>query len=110
MDTKLSQDMAPTAGFAAEMLAKATVTTVFLKSLSHPSRLVVLSRLAERPAKVGELAAMLNLPQAEGSRHLAGLRTDGLVTTRRDGRNVTCSLSEARTARIVQVLHAEFCT
>ena len=110
MDTKVSHDTGPAEGFAEQMLAKATLTSEFLKSLSHPSRLVVLCRLAEGPANVGELEIMLNLPQAEVSKQLARLRADQLVTTRRDGRNVTYSLADARTARIVQLLHAEFCT
>mgnify|MGYP006147642087 CR=1 FL=1 len=87
MDAMNIEAIQPEQGFAAEMLAKATTTTVFLKSLSHPSRLVVLCRLAEGPANVGELESMLNLAQAEVSKQLARLRADKLVTTRRDGRN-----------------------
>ena len=110
MNTKPGQATTIAEGFATEMLSKAALTSEFLKSLSHPSRLVVLCRLAEGPANVGELETMLNLPQAEVSKQLARLRADNLVTTRRDGRHVTYSLTEARTARIVQLLHAEFCT
>jgi DNA-binding transcriptional ArsR family regulator len=44
------------------------------------------------------------------SKQLARLRADNLVTYRRDGRNVTYSIAEARTRRLVQVLHAEFCS
>ena len=109
MEPKVSP-AAPQQGFATQMHDKAAVTSDFLKSLSHPTRLVVLCRLAEGPANVGELEALLNLPQAEVSKQLARLRADQLVTTRRDGRNVTYSLAEPRTARIVQLLHAEFCT
>jgi DNA-binding transcriptional ArsR family regulator len=99
----------PVSGFAEQMLGKATTTTLFLKALSHPARLVLLCRLAEGPATVSEMEAMLGLPQAEVSKQLSRLRADGLVTTRRDGRNVTYSVSEPRTVRIVQLLHAEFC-
>lgn len=109
MDAMNIEAIQPEQGFAAEMLAKATTTTVFLKSLSHPSRLVVLCRLAEGPANVGELESMLNLAQAEVSKQLARLRADKLVTTRRDGRNVIYSLIDERTARVVRLLHAEFC-
>jgi DNA-binding transcriptional ArsR family regulator len=97
-------------GFAEQMLAKATTTTLFLKAVSHPARLVLLCRLAEGPATVSEMEEMLGLAQAEVSKQLARLRADNLVTYRRDGRNVTYSIAEARTRRLVQVLHAEFCS
>lgn len=109
MDRFADQNCSPSEGFSAEMLAKATLTTLFLKSLSHPSRLVLLCRLAEGPANVRELETLLGLAQAEVSKQLARLRADALVATRRDGRNVIYSLSDARTARVVKVLHAEFC-
>lgn len=102
-------DPKPPQGFAAQMLDRATITTQFLKTLSHPARLVLLCRLAEGPATVGEMEEMLGLPQAEVSKQLARLRADGLVTTRRDGRNVTYSVKDDSTVRVVQLLHAEFC-
>jgi ArsR family transcriptional regulator, virulence genes transcriptional regulator len=109
MDTFASADGSTEPRISEEMLAKATVTTQFLKSLSHPARLVVLCRLTEGQAIVGELEELLNLPQAEVSKQLARLRADGLVLTRREGRNVIYSLADERTTRIVRTLHAEFC-
>lgn len=89
-------DPATDAGFAVEMLAMATSTAVFLKSLSHPARLVLLCQMAEGPATVSEMAALVKLPQAEVSKQLARLRADGLVLTRREGRNIIYSISAAR--------------
>ena len=109
MDTKMLEVEPSTRGIAGDMLAMATMTSLFLKSLSHPARLVVLCRLAEGPTHVGDLEALLNLPQAEVSKQLSRLRADGLVTTQRNGRSVIYSLVGGRTARIVQVLHSEFC-
>lgn len=104
MDTKDSA-----ADFVGDMLVKASVTTQFLKSLSHPARLVLLCRLAEGSATVGEMEATLNLPQAEVSKQLARLRAEGLVTATRDGRRVIYSVADDRTVRIVRLLHNEFC-
>ncbi len=95
---------------ASDMMARAEVTTGFLKSLSHPARLALLCRLAEGPATVGDLEAFVDLSQAEVSKHLARLRADRLVSAERNGRSVTYSLVESRTARVVRVLHHEFCT
>ena len=110
MDSAITDDIAAPEGFAAQMLERAALTSVFLKALSHPSRLVLLCRLAEGPATVGEMEAMLGLPQAEVSKQLARLRADGLVTTRRDGRNITYSVKDDSTVRVVRLLHTEFCT
>ena len=110
MDSATTNDTTPPEGFAAQMLERAALTSVFLKALSHPSRLVLLCRLAEGPATVGEMEAMLGLPQAEVSKQLARLRADGLVTTRRDGRSITYSVKDDSTVRVVRLLHTEFCT
>ncbi|MCC5972291.1 MAG: winged helix-turn-helix transcriptional regulator [Pararhodobacter sp.] len=91
------------------MLAQAEQTSDYLKALSHPTRLVILCRLAEGTANVGELEALLELPQAAVSKQLARLRAEGLVVCRRDGRNVFYSLGDARTERIIGALYTEFC-
>lgn len=92
-----------------DMIAHAAVTSEFLKSLSHPARLVILCRLAEGSAHVNELEQILEMPQAMVSKQLARLRSAGLVQANRDGRAVSYSLADARTARIMAVLHEEFC-
>ena len=101
--------MEMTETMARDMLAKAEVTTAFLKSLSHPARLVLLCRLCEGHATVGELEEFVDLPQSEVSKHLARLRADRLVVTERQGRSISYALSEARKARVVRLLHKEFC-
>ncbi len=94
---------------AARMLHNAQRTGEFLKSLSHPVRLVILCRLAEGGASVGELETLLDVPQAAVSKQLARLRDDGLVVARREGRSVFYSLADTRTQRIVGALYDEFC-
>lgn len=94
----------------AQMLRNAQRTGEFLKSLSHPIRLVILCRLSEGGASVGELETLLDIPQAAVSKQLARLREDGLVIARREGRSVFYSLADTRTQRIVGALYDEFCT
>lgn len=109
LNTDLTADR-PTALNAAHMLEGAKQTTVFLRSLSHPSRLVILCRLAEGPARVNELETTLAIPQTAVSKQLARLREEGMVSATRDGRSVVYSLADNRTRRILQVLFEEFCT
>ena len=94
---------------SSQMMENAERTTQFLKSLSHPSRLVILCRLAEGGSSVGELEEMLGVPQAAVSKQLARLREDGLVDCRRSGRSIVYSLADDRTRRVIKALYAEFC-
>ena len=93
----------------AHMLASAERAAVFLKSLSHPVRLVILCRLAEGPARVYELENLLEIPQAAVSKQLTRLRDEGLVRSQRDGRSIIYELADKRTLDIVKAVYAEFC-
>lgn len=62
------------------------------RALASPTRLHILERLAEGELSVKELAAALRMSQPRVSWHLARLRRGGAVRTRREGRQVHCSL------------------
>ena len=66
------------------------------KTFSDPKRLIIISELRRGEKAVGELAAILECPQAVASRHLAILRRSGVVQTRRDGVNIYYSLTNPR--------------
>ncbi len=63
------------------------------KALADPSRLRILNLLLNEPLCVCELGSVLDLPQPLVSRHLAYLRSEGLVTDQRQGMRVQYSLS-----------------
>lgn len=92
-----------------QMMANADKATSFLKSLAHPARLVILCRLAESQATVGELEDAVKLSQPVVSKILGRLRGEGLVTATRDGRSIIYSLADDRTRRIVGMLYEQFC-
>jgi DNA-binding transcriptional ArsR family regulator len=56
--------------------------------LGHPVRVRILELLREREHSVGELQAALDLDSGGTSQHLAVLRKQGLVESRRDGTSV----------------------
>jgi ArsR family transcriptional regulator len=91
------------------MMENAEKTARFLKSLAHPARLVILCRLSEAPASVGELENTLQLAQPIVSKLLGQLRKEGLVTTQRDGRSIIYHLADDRTRQIVGKLYEQFC-
>jgi DNA-binding transcriptional ArsR family regulator len=55
------------------------------EALGDPSRLAIVTRLAERPRAVGELAEVLPISRAAVSQHLKVLKEAGLVTDRAVG-------------------------
>lgn len=67
-----------------------------LRALSHESRLMILCLLRDCERSVGEIEAILELPQPAVSQQLARLRLDDLVTCRRDGRTIYYTLDPAR--------------
>jgi ArsR family transcriptional regulator len=58
------------------------------EALSDPARILILRLLRERELLVGELVAVLKEPQHKVSRHLAVLKSAGLVRDWREGTRV----------------------
>jgi DNA-binding transcriptional ArsR family regulator len=91
------------------MVDNAKRATDFLKALAHESRLVILCILAEGEKSVSELEHELNLRQPTVSQQLARLRTDGLVSTRRDGKIIYYSLASDEARTIIGAIYDVFC-
>lgn len=80
-----------------------------LKAIANENRLMMLCTLAEGERSVGELNAGLDLSQSALSQHLALLREDGLVHTRRDAQTIYYSLAPGPAYRIIRTLHDIYC-
>lgn len=91
------------------MMEKARNASAFLKAMAHENRLVILCLLSERERTVTELEQLLALNQATVSQQLARLRHEGLVATRRDGRQIFYSLPDETTRRFIGALYDKFC-
>jgi DNA-binding transcriptional ArsR family regulator len=91
------------------LLDKVQPATELLKSLSHETRFSVLCQLAEGEKSVAEMEQLLQLRQPALSQQLARLRDDGLVNTRRDGRNIYYSLARNEVREVILALHRAFC-
>jgi DNA-binding transcriptional ArsR family regulator len=97
-------------GIDLDMLhSNAREASEFLKALSHEVRLLILCFLFDGEKSVGEIEKMLKLRQPAVSQQLARLRADGLVETRRNGKNIYYSLSRSEVADVIQALHDVFC-
>ena len=71
---------------------------------------MVLCRLVQGEMSVSELSEALDLRQPELSQHLARLRAEGLVTTRRQGTAIYYALEDRRVLPLIEVLYDLFCT
>ena len=93
----------------AELRESAVEAAAFLKALANESRLLILCNLAEAERSVGELGTLIDLSQSALSQHLAVLRRDGLVKTRKSGQVVFYSLASDATEAVMAILYEYFC-
>ncbi|WP_241504079.1 ArsR/SmtB family transcription factor [Pelagibaculum spongiae] len=93
-----------------ELRENAGEATRLLKALANVNRLMILCMLDGIEMSVGQLNESLDLSQSALSQHLAVLRRDGLVKTRRDAQTIFYSLADPVTSEIVGVLHRRFCS
>ncbi len=91
------------------MMDSAHEASGFLKALAHEGRLLILCLLIDGEKSVSEIEDMLSLRQPAISQQLARLRADGLVETRREGKNIFYSLARSEVRDIVGTLHRSFC-
>lgn len=81
-----------------------------LKAIGSPTRLMLLCALADGEKSVSELTEALELRQAMVSQHLARLRQEGLVTTRREAQSVFYTIADDTAEQIVKILYDRFCS
>lgn len=92
-----------------ELDERAASVAAILSLMGNPHRLRILCRLAETEASVGILVTEVGLSQSALSQHLAKLRANGLVTTRREAQTIFYSLANDEIRTIMTALHHVFC-
>lgn len=80
-----------------------------MKALSNPDRLLLLCQMTQGEKRVGELEVLVGIGQPTLSQQLGVLREEGIVSTRRDGKNIYYQISNPRTLAVMEVLYAQFC-
>jgi DNA-binding transcriptional ArsR family regulator len=80
-----------------------------LRALSNEARLLVLCQLGRGEKSVGELNALVGLSQSALSQHLAKLRAEGLVATRREAQTIFYRIADPRVTALVTALYGIFC-
>lgn len=92
-----------------DLEANAQKASQLLKAMSNEKRLLILCHLTQGERSVGELEKLVGLSQSALSQHLARLRHDQLVTTRRSAQTIFYSLQGTEAESIMHVLHDLYC-
>ena len=80
-----------------------------LKAMANEWRLMILCQLAEGERTVGELQNVLGLSQSALSQHLAILRREKIVRSRKHAQSVIYSLTGDEATKVMESLHDVFC-
>jgi ArsR family transcriptional regulator, virulence genes transcriptional regulator len=92
-----------------ELAPKAAQAESFLKALANRHRLMVLCELHKGEHSVTQLQEAVGLSQSSLSQHLARLREDCLVKTRRESQTIYYSLANENVSRFIALLYDIFC-
>lgn len=80
-----------------------------LRAMSNQHRLMILCQLTSGEKCVGELERMIGLSQSALSQHLARLRRDELVKTRREAQTIFYSLAGPEAQTVIETLYGLYC-
>lgn len=92
-----------------QLRANADAAGQLLKALANPDRLLLLCQLSQGERNVSELEAQLGIQQPTLSQQLAVLRREGLVETRRDGKQIFYRISSPAALAVIETLYRLFC-
>lgn len=92
-----------------DMRQSAAQAVSLLKTLANENRLLIMCVLSEGECSVGSLNQQIDLSQSALSQHLAVLREQGLVQTRRESQTIYYSLADSEAIPLIQTLHDSFC-
>lgn len=88
----------------------ATEAVTALKILANEDRLLLLCQISQGEMCVGDLEQALDIRQPTLSQQLGVLRSEGVVSTRRDGKNIYYSVADKALLEILAVLYRLYCS
>ncbi|AXQ14114.1 MULTISPECIES: ArsR/SmtB family transcription factor [Shewanella] len=93
----------------AAMLSNAENAAKWLKAIANPYRLMILCLLLDQELSVTQLNETVPLSQSALSQHLAVLRAEDLVATRKSSQVVYYSLKNQQVTEVISILHRKYC-
>lgn len=89
---------------------KSEDVATLLKQLSHPQRLLILCCMAESEKSVREIEDACGASQSAVSQFLKGMRLEGLVESRREGKQVYYKIVDKNVLKLIKSLYEIFCS
>ena len=74
------------------------------KTMGNAARLQIVHTLREGPKRVSDIVEATNLAQAKVSQHLAVLRAYGIVSTKREGKDVIYRIANPKLTRVCDLM------
>lgn len=93
-----------------KLVTQAVRAEGLLKAMGNRYRLMILCELHRGERSVSALQEAVGLSQSALSQHLARMRADRLVDTRREAQTIYYSLASDEAARIIGLMYEMFCT
>ncbi|PKG58637.1 transcriptional regulator [Shewanella sp. Choline-02u-19] len=91
------------------MVTNAESAAKWLKAIANPYRLMILCLLLDKELSVTELNATVPLSQSALSQHLAVLRSEDLVATRKSSQVVFYTLKNKEVTEVISILYRKYC-
>lgn len=88
---------------------RAAEAEAFLKAMANRHRLMILCELHKGERCVSDLQQAVGLAQSALSQHLAKLREERIVSTRRQSQTIFYRLAAPTAARLVALLYDAYC-
>ena len=92
-----------------ELSKNAEEIALLLKQLANKNRLMILCCLADQELSVGQLNEQIDLSQSALSQHLAKLRDNELVSTRRESQTIYYRVDNPKLQQLLKALHDNYC-
>ena len=89
--------------------ANALRASTLLKAMSNQHRMMILCQLVPGEKCVSDLEEIIGLSQSALSQHLARLRRDSLVQTRREAQTIYYSLYGEEASAVIETLYGLYC-
>ncbi len=89
--------------------ASAGEAAKLLRALANERRLMILCQLGGGERSVSGLQPLVGLSQSALSQHLAVLREEGVVATRREGQTIWYRIADPAAVKVVEMLSEIFC-
>ncbi|QLP96226.1 MAG: helix-turn-helix transcriptional regulator [Rhodoblastus sp.] len=109
MNVEAVTKITPVAAPLDELGPRAAEAEAFLKAMANRHRLMILCELHKGERCVTDLQQAVGLAQSALSQHLAKLREEDIVTTRRQSQTIFYTLADHTAARLIALLYEAYC-